>query len=53
MAMSTRAQVKTASAQAWKRNWHLVRSFFADDSFAIQENPQTHSKDPHNPALEV
>jgi hypothetical protein len=29
------AQVKTASAQAWKRNWHLVRSFFADDYIAI------------------
>jgi hypothetical protein len=29
------ARVKTASAQAWKRNWHLVRSFFADDYIAI------------------
>ena len=27
-------QVKTASAQAWKRKWHLVRSFSADDSVA-------------------
>jgi hypothetical protein len=25
-AASSWAQVKTASAQAWKRNWHLVRS---------------------------
>jgi hypothetical protein len=30
------AQVKTASAQAWKRKWHLVRSFFADDYCAKQ-----------------
>jgi hypothetical protein len=28
-------QVKTASAQVWKRKWHLVRSFFADGYCAI------------------
>jgi hypothetical protein len=25
------AHFKTASVQAWKRNWHLMRPFFADD----------------------
>jgi hypothetical protein len=34
-AASSWAQVKTASAQAWKRNWHLVRSLWCMSSVVL------------------